>query len=562
MRLAVKTAIWITLAGFVWLTWEISLHKFYAADEFQYGHAAWLVSQGQTPFVDFFDHHFPLIYQLFAPIFLLEGGAVDYLEYMRLAMWPFIILCTFAFFLIRRSEKDDSALWATLFMFSCWPLMSRMTEFRPDTLAYVFVMLSLATLYSSLTPRIKGTISGFLLTLGVWSSQKVMVYGLPFVISFLIDLLHHFRKQEQFMLGNPYFFALGSILAMMTFPLLLFVNDGVITHWFYWCIQWPMEHEKMTSGFPWQKFFLPVLSHYFWLIPSFYFGIRVLLKGLLTERTFLYHPNLLLLSILPLTFISYAMQKAPYAYSLIPFLSTMCLFAGIGTVYLGQFLAKLPFSHRLNIFIKSLLIFILLALVIGQGLSFRKLAAKNNTYQKQMLQLSEQIMNTSDCVYDNSASTLIHPAVHFYYFTNYYIRKSKAHQLTEEIPAAIQEKGCTFYFHDGRFSQLPKSLQQYVKKHFWPYQGELWVYGQHFKAVKGPQTFDAVRSGLYFITPQTAIENLIVDGKLLESQIFYLEKGSYQVTYPRGEPIFILWLPADGKVFLPKSRGGAPFFLL
>ena len=47
-------------------TIRMTLFKSYALhgfrDEFQYAHAAWLVSKGAVPYRDFFDHHFPLLY--------------------------------------------------------------------------------------------------------------------------------------------------------------------------------------------------------------------------------------------------------------------------------------------------------------------------------------------------------------------------------------------------------------------------------------------------------------------------------------------------------------------
>src|SRR5262249_17869013 len=39
-----------------------------AVDELEHVHAAWLVSKGQTPYVDFFEHHPPLFYFTLAPV--------------------------------------------------------------------------------------------------------------------------------------------------------------------------------------------------------------------------------------------------------------------------------------------------------------------------------------------------------------------------------------------------------------------------------------------------------------------------------------------------------------
>ena len=46
-------------------------------DEFEHLHAAWLVSQGQTPYTDFFEHHTPLFYFLGAPFLSVAKPGFD-----------------------------------------------------------------------------------------------------------------------------------------------------------------------------------------------------------------------------------------------------------------------------------------------------------------------------------------------------------------------------------------------------------------------------------------------------------------------------------------------------
>ncbi|HEV8631126.1 MAG TPA: hypothetical protein VGV61_12480, partial [Thermoanaerobaculia bacterium] len=56
-----------------WLVfWSVALalRKGYAIDELDYAHAAWSVAQGDLPYRDFFDHHFPLLYQALALAFM------------------------------------------------------------------------------------------------------------------------------------------------------------------------------------------------------------------------------------------------------------------------------------------------------------------------------------------------------------------------------------------------------------------------------------------------------------------------------------------------------------
>ena len=47
----------------------LSMSKIFAIDEFTYAHAAWLVSNGQLPWRDFFEIHVPFLYQLLSMVF-------------------------------------------------------------------------------------------------------------------------------------------------------------------------------------------------------------------------------------------------------------------------------------------------------------------------------------------------------------------------------------------------------------------------------------------------------------------------------------------------------------
>ena len=64
--------------------YTFSQGRFFSIDEWQYGHATWLVAQGARPYLDFFEHHFPLSYVLHAPFFWIDWdfrtGALLHIE--------------------------------------------------------------------------------------------------------------------------------------------------------------------------------------------------------------------------------------------------------------------------------------------------------------------------------------------------------------------------------------------------------------------------------------------------------------------------------------------------
>ncbi len=531
---------------FALLVWHLSRHKFYAIDEFQYGHAAWLVHQGQRPYVDFFDHHFPLIYQLFSPLFGLSGKAAELMGLLRIVMLPVIALCLASMFALRKGRVTE-ALWGVLLCLSSAGLMTRMTEFRPDTLGFCFLLLALGPLFLETGPRWKGFWVGAMVTLAVWSTQKAMVYGLPFVLAFLLDAGRALFHKEGRLLGQPLFVVIGALAMLLTFPLKM-VLEGGIEPWYRWCILWPMAHEQGAIGFPWHQFFMPIFVRDLFLVPPVLVGAWLLLREVWRERAWTTHPNILFLAIVPLTFVSFAMQKAAYAYSLIPFLLCFYMLAGVGLVGLAGFLHELGRAIQVGGFV---LVTVLLA---WRAVHFHLPTSETNHYQKYILSEVAQRVGPQDPVYDNSASTLVQPSIHYFYFTSLYIRTSEAQRLTREIPLAIEKRECTYVFLDSRFNDLSLTLRRWLYERFIPCQGELWVYGKQFGAEAGVQTFEAIRSGQYFIWPAETAGSLRLDGQPVEGQIIALERGSHQIENASGGRPYLIWLPYDGKVFEPQPR--------
>ena len=65
----VRTFVVLALAGttlyVLWFTYTFGQERFFTIDEYQWGHASWLVATGQIPYRDFYEHHLPLGYLWF-----------------------------------------------------------------------------------------------------------------------------------------------------------------------------------------------------------------------------------------------------------------------------------------------------------------------------------------------------------------------------------------------------------------------------------------------------------------------------------------------------------------
>src|SRR3954465_12505184 len=86
-------------------------------DEIEHLHAAWLVSQGERPFVDFHEIHHPTAYYVFAPLARATAGSPRKLVFAaRAADLAVLALALLAFAGIARRTVATRAAWAPLLL--------------------------------------------------------------------------------------------------------------------------------------------------------------------------------------------------------------------------------------------------------------------------------------------------------------------------------------------------------------------------------------------------------------------------------------------------------------
>jgi hypothetical protein len=89
-RMLATLGLLIALATSLVAVHRFGQERFFTIDEYQFGHATWLVSEGHRPYVDFYEHHFPLSYVLHAPFLFLDGSFPE--RALRLRLVPFAYL--------------------------------------------------------------------------------------------------------------------------------------------------------------------------------------------------------------------------------------------------------------------------------------------------------------------------------------------------------------------------------------------------------------------------------------------------------------------------------------
>lgn len=551
------------VAGLAWFALQAALLarvKYFSLDEFQYAHAAWLVAQGQVPYRDFFEVHLPLVYQVLAPAFLLAGDDPGAIVLLRIGMLPFVALACAAAALLNRRRGDVATLGAPLLLLALPAWVTLATEIRPDSVACALFLAALAVLrVARASDRMAGFTSGLLLVGAVWGSQKAAFYGAVFAVAFVVDLIARIRRGSftGSLLRDPVAFVLGATSGLGAIALYLTLT-GSWQAWWHWCFVWAAAHQQGYPGFGWERYFVPILLDAPWLFALAIAGVvRTSYELRSRGRMAFQDQDALLLATLASTFASFALQRAPYPYSLLPFLAVVAIFAARGT-------ADLVAAHTRPI-VRVAATIVLLALLALQSATLASFVAATNAGQLATLARVASLTDPSDAAYDNSGGYVARPHAYRYFYTDSYLRESIADTLVREVPQAIVASGAVLHLRDLRFDTLPAPLRAFLERHFQPLDGDVALWGQRYAVPADGRletSFLAVRDDRYFVTPAASLEGgtLAIDGVRVTGPVFHLKAGAHRIEYqgPARE-LEILWLPRDGRTWQPR-RGLAPTF--
>ena len=144
-------------AWMIFCVFSISLLYPINPDEREHLYATYLITQGQVPYIDFFEHHHPLLWYISA-FPLLIFGEHAYIWYV-LRIIQALILCFTSLYIYKimllLKVKHSGALLSVL-IYLCFDIV-RITgiEFRPDSLMVLFFVMGYYYFYSYLLKNIR-----------------------------------------------------------------------------------------------------------------------------------------------------------------------------------------------------------------------------------------------------------------------------------------------------------------------------------------------------------------------------------------------------------------------
>ena len=152
--------------------WILFNHQPKTGDDVEHLHSAWLVFQGKVPYNDFFQHHNPLLWYLYAPLLGAMQYEIAVFDTVRIISTLLLFLNLFIVGLIAKKFTSNSWFASILSVASVFPsyIIYSGQDFRPDNYMVLCLVAGIYYLFSYLDNK---------------KSNHLVISFLLFVLSFL-----------------------------------------------------------------------------------------------------------------------------------------------------------------------------------------------------------------------------------------------------------------------------------------------------------------------------------------------------------------------------------------
>jgi hypothetical protein len=201
----------------------VQVNKSFSWDELEHIHSTYLISEGLVPYKDFFQHHHPLMWYLYAPIFWLDDTRLQLILVKFLSL--FVGVLNLLIFLGISKELIKGRLGGDrlvlvyvggLILISNIFYLRTAFEFRPDNLMLTFFILPIYLLLKE-----SGITNKKLIITGICFGISFLLLGLISVITYVI-----YRKQVDItkVINSISLVLVGFIIPVIPFFTIVFVS--------------------------------------------------------------------------------------------------------------------------------------------------------------------------------------------------------------------------------------------------------------------------------------------------------------------------------------------------
>lgn len=506
--------------------------RFFTIDEWQYGHATWLVSQGDRPYADFYEHHFPLSYVAHALLLPEEGSFSSRALFLRQIPFAYVLFVALVLgaCVAVATRNPCAALLATFLPVSVgFGLMSAI-EYRADNFGAFLGIGCLALLDANrrLRTAALAAVGGALAACSLLMTQKMaMLLGIPLALLLAVDLARRGRAARALVVRPAWF--LGVCAGVLGAAVAAAAVAGVLREGLEDTVLDALRHEAIYPDQGVWPFVAPFLRSTAWTTGPL-LAAAALFLGFTRDG--------LWLATVAAAVASGASIAARYPYNYV----FLCLALGVCAVRgMALVVERLPLPGALGAW-RPLLYLLPLALVPDQ-LAFVT-GRTTNEHQLRALDKIERYTEPDDVVIDRAGGALFRRnASHYWHGGLAHVEIYGDYFRTRLVPD-YRASRAPIWIRDYRLFELPAAVRDYFEAHYVQGDGSLFALG--FRTPRtGPAerrafTVDIVRAGRYHVIPRgmtrDAAAGLVVDGVPVEGSRVALAPGPHRVDVEPGAP--------------------------
>lgn len=204
----------------------------YFMDMLEHIHAAFLVSEGFVPYIDFFEHHNPLLWYLFAPVTKLFERQIIIVYIARIIAFGGNLGILYMLYQVAyKYGKNHIYAQTSILLCMLFPFMWYDAQnLRPDIFMYLFILLSINSFLDYLEKRktLKLCLSYLYFFIAFLFIQKTVLYGIGFIFANLYLLYN-----KKIILKDILYALIVPVLLFCIFIFLLY-NAKQLDNWFYY----------------------------------------------------------------------------------------------------------------------------------------------------------------------------------------------------------------------------------------------------------------------------------------------------------------------------------------
>lgn len=537
------------------VVYGFSQTRFFTVDEYQYGHATWLVGQGRLPYVDFFEHHFPLSYVLHAPLFAnVDDFVASALRLRRIVFAYWLIVAVLAAVACHAVTRNRLAAISTGFLPLCFGfgLMSAV-DYRADNLAAVYFAACLVLLEWNrrLGSRALSIVCGLLAVIAAGMTQKMAFFaGGTLGVMLVSDALARRRGSDRLpFVARPAAFLLsGALLAVLCVGVAAAL--GMLPAGIEATLVQAAQHERVYEPFSvFEKGYVAPFWSRTWptTLPTLLFAAVFLASR---DGRFWLIPALV-------SVVGLSSMAAPYPYNFV----FLCWLLVVAAVRGFARCVEAMESRVAELKDAAALLYLLPIALLSSQLGFVS-GASTNEHQLRVLSRIEKYGEPSDAVIDDAGGAMFSPDASYYFHHGAAHREMFRDYFETRLVEDYRRSQALFWIWDMRLRGLPKQARDYLHRHY-VHGGD----GLHVLGTRTPMTgaerqrfvFDVVRPGEYRVhrsrrgpraSGSTRDHDLLVDGRPVVGDRLQLGVGEHVVEVLPGSPEYLL-TPVDSSFFDP-----------